>query len=74
VNSEAFCNLDNDGVLDVNGISRGAISIRTGRRAYRAKADGDHPLIDHKPKKLGLLKVRMQFHLVANGCNPGIPQ
>ena len=49
----------------ISTVSSASIAVRTGRRADRAKADRLDAVVAHEVEQLGLLKMRVQFHLVA---------
>ncbi len=64
MNIQSLGNFYDDGILNVNGVLRGTIPIRSGWRANRREANRHDLIVNAKLKEFRLLEMRVQFHLI----------
>ena len=66
--------LHDDRVLRVHGVLRRPVAIWSGGRPDRRKPDRLDPLLHDVAEQVRLLEMRVEFHLVRRGPDPGILQ
>src|SRR4029077_6874954 len=74
MHAEPVGNSSYDWVLRRCGIVRRSVTLRPPGRPYWTIAHGHDAVATHKLEQLMLLEMRMEFHFIHGGLDPGIAQ
>src|SRR5689334_2964549 len=74
MNIQPLGNFHDNWILYINRVLRSLVSIRAAWRADRCETYWGNLIVNAKLEKLGLLKMRMEFHFISSGLDLCISQ